>query len=617
MQATARPVQAAESGVSTWRLLLAATVGSVLWQLLTLAPWLLALGMGALWLNHPWGYAAAGLAIVVLAWAQSPRHAVDGQWLGRDDAPALFDEIERLRQAIGAPAVDAVVLDETLNAGATTVGRIGWPGASRRVLVLGLPLLAGLSEAEAAAVVAHELGHFSRRHDRWGQWLYRTRQRWLSTMGRVDRSHMLLDQFGTRFANWFGPRFCALAMQHSRHCEHQADASAARAVDALALVAALLRLHLLEQRMADWQATTLPRLQLADAAPLPSGGWGAWASLARTPGTGEELQRAWQSVQAVDDSHPPLQRRAGALGIGELPVDLPGVEASTCAGATWFGGQAWSARLVALDAGHRQRIGPVWRGLHLHRRAWQQRLARAEVPVPERARGLVAQGQPAQAQALREDWLGQGADDAVVRIELNLQALCDAAAPAAPQPAASTLESVLPACPAAALPVRRALLAHAKAQGDADAASRHRQLLDRAERRRGQAWQAAMQAIEGGGLQAPLLPDEALQAFAAQCAADAAVQAAWLGRVQSRSGDGRLFDTLAMVLHADADVLAAQQRTDDDLVEAFGASLSLWREGPQVMLMVRVMYLAEQGLPAILQRSAGWSWRRPKADSGS
>jgi hypothetical protein len=75
--------------------------------------------------------------------------------------PRLFQFIAHLTDLLSAPMPKRIDLDCELNASAGF--RRGWISflGSDLVLTLGLPLVAGLNTRQLAAVVAHELGHFT------------------------------------------------------------------------------------------------------------------------------------------------------------------------------------------------------------------------------------------------------------------------------------------------------------------------------------------------------------------------------------------------------------------------------------------------------------------------
>jgi heat shock protein HtpX len=104
-------------------------------------------------LTTPFGLAAVGLAV-----ALRPRFGgvdADAEEVSRDRAPTLFRLVDDVASVVGAPAPDIVLVDESFNAYATSVGV-----RRHRVLCLGLPLWGALSPQERVALLGHELGHF-------------------------------------------------------------------------------------------------------------------------------------------------------------------------------------------------------------------------------------------------------------------------------------------------------------------------------------------------------------------------------------------------------------------------------------------------------------------------
>ena len=64
----------------------------------------------------------------------TPDSPEDGLPLRRDDAPGLFEELDRLRAALAAPPLDAVYLDGEFNAAIRQHRKLG--GRTRNVLWL-------------------------------------------------------------------------------------------------------------------------------------------------------------------------------------------------------------------------------------------------------------------------------------------------------------------------------------------------------------------------------------------------------------------------------------------------------------------------------------------------
>ncbi|HYC32467.1 MAG TPA: M48 family metallopeptidase, partial [Gemmatimonadales bacterium] len=104
--------------------------------------------------------------------------SLEGIELLPSEAPALHAMVEELRRRVRAPRIDRIVVGPAVNATAMQIHRVllFWP---RNVLRLGFPLLVALSPEHLRAVVAHELGHFSRAHGRFAAWVYGTRLAWV------------------------------------------------------------------------------------------------------------------------------------------------------------------------------------------------------------------------------------------------------------------------------------------------------------------------------------------------------------------------------------------------------------------------------------------------------
>jgi hypothetical protein len=122
------------------------------------------------------------------------------------------------------------------------LGLLGW---QRNYLLVGLPLLQGLSPEEFKAVLAHEFGHLSANHSRFSGWIYRTRRTWERIMDELGRQEQRATIVLTRFLDWFWPKFNAHAFVFSRANEYVADACSAQLAGADHAASALQRTCLL------------------------------------------------------------------------------------------------------------------------------------------------------------------------------------------------------------------------------------------------------------------------------------------------------------------------------------------------------------------------------------
>lgn len=115
-----------------------------------------------------------------------PRLHLGGQAVPREQAAGLLALVDELRRRLDVPPIDEIRLEDAeFNAGVLELGPTCFRWRTRRILFLGVPFLAAVDAAALRAVIAHELGHFSRRHGRLGHWLWRAQAAAEDTHPRV------------------------------------------------------------------------------------------------------------------------------------------------------------------------------------------------------------------------------------------------------------------------------------------------------------------------------------------------------------------------------------------------------------------------------------------------
>ena len=167
-----------------------------------------------------------------------------GLAVGRADAPALFEALDRMRRRLKGPPVHQVLLVDQLNAAIVQrpmFGLVGWP---RNHLLLGLPLLDSLAPDEALAVVAHEYGHLAGSHGRFGAFIYRLRLSWATIDAVASQWKGLAGGLLRRLVGWYVPYFNAYTFVLARANEFEADRASVDLVGAAAAAAALKRVNL-------------------------------------------------------------------------------------------------------------------------------------------------------------------------------------------------------------------------------------------------------------------------------------------------------------------------------------------------------------------------------------
>ena len=154
-------------------------------------------------------------------WVRIPEP--NGRVLQPEEAPRLFAVAREVQEALDGPTAHHLLLSDEFNAGIVQVPRFGLFGWTRNYLVVGLPLLKGLSPEEFRSVLAHEFGHLSGRHGRFSGWIYGVRQSWTEILTRVHQERHYASFIFEPFLNWYAPFFNAYTFVLARAQEYEAD----------------------------------------------------------------------------------------------------------------------------------------------------------------------------------------------------------------------------------------------------------------------------------------------------------------------------------------------------------------------------------------------------------
>ncbi|MEU1800131.1 M48 family metallopeptidase [Streptomyces sp. NPDC019937] len=279
--------------------------------------------------------AALAPVVVALLWAvvRTARPAAprtDAVTVSRRGAPALWAVVEELASAVGTRPPDRVRLTADVNASVTDDAPFLGLAPGGRTLYLGLPLLMGLTPAELRAVLAHELGHFSRRHGRFGVLAHRGTAGLLAarqaiveaaTANNLVRMYaggpLLLLRLYTRV-------FAGLTRPVRRRQELEADREAARAAGPRAVADALRAALALEAAWREFTTTHLTPMRRAYGC-VPDDPFRAFGHMVDAPELREPLAalraRATEHRADPDDPHPDLATRLARLA--RLPEGSP------------------------------------------------------------------------------------------------------------------------------------------------------------------------------------------------------------------------------------------------------------------------------------------------------
>jgi Zn-dependent protease with chaperone function len=340
---------AARPGLYRAKLVLLAVAGDVLLTFVRMTPVAGPIVVGALFVNNAYVHLLTAVVVLMLAWLMRPDVRDRGRSVARHEAPELYSALDVLKMAVDAGGRIEVRLDDEFNASAREARGLFGIAGTRRVLTLGVPLLMLLGRDEARAIIAHEFGHFSRRHGRFGHWLYWAHYDWLAYATQIDSDgdSSLLERGSAVLAHIFAPAFSRRAMVWSRRCEYEADADAARAAGTQPMTGALARLAVFEA----WRAIEFPRI-LRDwrrDEPVPPEDF-LERLITAFDAAPSDLLVAIMAREAGrpgdwSDTHPVLAERAFALGLAPELIPRGAPAGPTLLGAFWASAVAdWNAR---------------------------------------------------------------------------------------------------------------------------------------------------------------------------------------------------------------------------------------------------------------------------------
>ena len=208
------------------------------------------------------------IGAVTILWAILPRidrFRAPGPRLEPGEQPRLYGEIESLAQKTGQAMPVDVYLTADVNAGVAQRGGLMGIG-SRRVMVLGLPLLQVLTVPQLRGVLAHEFGHFYGGDTKLGPWIYKTRSAIVRTVQGLSGGWLQAPFM------WYAKMFLRVTNGISRRQEFVADELAARTVGAGALAEGLRRVHGVAPTFEGYMRTEyLPALGAGVQPPLAEG----------------------------------------------------------------------------------------------------------------------------------------------------------------------------------------------------------------------------------------------------------------------------------------------------------------------------------------------------------
>ncbi|GAB3796193.1 M48 family metalloprotease [Micromonospora zhanjiangensis] len=187
-------------------------------------------------------FAALG-AVAVALWRaiRAKSEPEPGLILGPDQAPRLWGAVRELATAVGTRMPDEIRVVPEVNAAVSEDTKLLGLVAGRRILYVGLPLLQAMSVDQLRAVLAHELGHYSGRHTRFGAVAYRGRLAIGGTLARIGP----YNPIGWVFKG-YARLYLLVDNAASRSQELEADRAAVRLAGRAAAASALRELPVLD-----------------------------------------------------------------------------------------------------------------------------------------------------------------------------------------------------------------------------------------------------------------------------------------------------------------------------------------------------------------------------------
>lgn len=594
----AKPVLAlfAVGGVAVFHLVLIAPFAFAL----LLNPWVWIYGAYSVW--HAVG------VLVLIWWTLQPNHHTPGHPLSRSEAPALFGAIDALADRLGAARIHGIQLTDEFNAGALEVPMRWQPWRKRRVLLLGVPLLAMVDVDTVRAVVAHELGHFSHRHGRLGHWIYRARAGWIEYAETPAGSVTVLERGAAAFARWFAPRFSRWTFRYSRLCEFEADACGADTVGAQRMASALLTIEVLGTRWQQMSHGHLSKLVATQEAP-PA----AWLDelqrqVLALPPQVDEWEQLRDKASQEQDTHPSLGERVGALGVSGEQLMRETALAPRAAGAEWLSG--WDDVVARYNAQWLHAHAANWRREHIRQRH-QRRQLDAWRAAPDfgigRLRLESEYGEPGTVIELASRLL----DDAATAAEA-LYLLGAAQLAGGDRKGIASLERCIAQDAAWTLAARTLIERHAGLLDTDAARRRNATLLKRARQRRGRLLGECHLAIPRAQLEPAPLDVLSASVLREVFAGMATVAAAWCACDEAIDPKQRRYPAVALILRLHTERVNASGQTEDDIAAAAAALLSgLFPEG--TLKLVWTAYTTEPLTPELDALLAGWAQARHRA----
>lgn len=261
-------------------------------------------------------------------WSRVPEPA--GIELNKNAAPELRSFINDTCKALKAQKPSRILISDEFNAAVITLPRFGLFG--RKVyLMLGLPLMRGLSPEQFEAVIAHEIGHISGRHGSFAKWAYQLHDTWGRFIEAQELQERKLAALYEKFVKWFFPYFTAYSFVLMREHEREADSYVVKSIGPKALGEALIALETTSNSINNkfWDEVNAENRAGKEMSGNMFGRMLNFVTNRDDQEDRELVRKALDVPTDYSDSHPSLAERLTRIGYwdGEGIPNIPGKQA--------------------------------------------------------------------------------------------------------------------------------------------------------------------------------------------------------------------------------------------------------------------------------------------------
>jgi Zn-dependent protease with chaperone function len=261
---------------------------------------------------------AAGVLTVLWKVLQVKSTPMPGVAISPQQAPQLWQLVAELATVAQTRVPDVIVLVPGVNAAVSEDSKLLGLIGGKRHLYLGVPLLQAFTVAQLRSVLAHELGHYSRKHTRLGEIAYRGQ---LAIMVTVASLRGNVVGLVLRPYAWV---YRSVAAAVNRRQELEADQLSVQVAGRSTAQATLREIPVVDAAWNFYETRYIDPGWAAGYAPTTADFFGGFPQLiaARTDELARLRDQPPPAEQSRFDTHPSIAARIGAMA--DLPSSVDG-----------------------------------------------------------------------------------------------------------------------------------------------------------------------------------------------------------------------------------------------------------------------------------------------------